>query len=117
MVAQVRYSVVRRSRGWVTLCAVYTVHVEMRSAGFLVETKNQGRRFVSGLRQNHWDSFLRFNLKTGGDGFSSLSSKPLTMISCLGLEIKQATIYRLRHKIDRRVTTRYMCRDLVTCFT
>jgi hypothetical protein len=28
----------------VTLCAVYTVHVEMRSMNFLVETQNQGRR-------------------------------------------------------------------------
>jgi hypothetical protein len=31
------------------LCAVRTVHVEMRSAVFLVEPQNQGRRFVSGL--------------------------------------------------------------------
>jgi hypothetical protein len=37
MVAQVRYSVVGRSRGRVAPCAVYTVHVETRSAGFLVE--------------------------------------------------------------------------------
>jgi hypothetical protein len=34
--AQVRYSVARRSRGWVTLCAVYTVHRETRSVCFLV---------------------------------------------------------------------------------
>jgi hypothetical protein len=33
----------------VTLCAVYTMHKETRSAGFLVEPQNQGRRFVSGL--------------------------------------------------------------------
>jgi hypothetical protein len=26
-----------------TLCAVYTVHMEMRSTGFLVEPQNQGR--------------------------------------------------------------------------
>jgi hypothetical protein len=37
MVAQVEYSVARQSRGWVTSCAVCTVHVETRSAGFLVE--------------------------------------------------------------------------------
>jgi hypothetical protein len=68
--------------------------VETRSAGFLVEPQNQGRWFVSGLaskplerfliglglktdgggllvvwHQNHWDSFLWFGLKTGGDGF------------------------------------------------
>jgi hypothetical protein len=49
MVAQVGYSVARRSRGRVTLCAVCTVHVETRSADFLVEPQNQGRWFVSGL--------------------------------------------------------------------
>jgi hypothetical protein len=37
MVAQVRYSVAGQSRGRVALCAVCTVHVEMRSAYFLVE--------------------------------------------------------------------------------
>jgi hypothetical protein len=37
MVAQVGYSVARRSRGRVTSCAVCTVHVETRSAGFLVK--------------------------------------------------------------------------------
>jgi hypothetical protein len=42
MVAQVGYSVVGRSRGRVTLCAVCTGHVETRSVGFLVEPQNQG---------------------------------------------------------------------------
>jgi hypothetical protein len=49
--------------------------------GFLVEPQNQGRWFVSGLAsrplgrfsliwpQNWWRRFLRFGLKTGGDGF------------------------------------------------
>jgi hypothetical protein len=49
MVAQVRNSMARRSRGQVALCVVCTVHVKMRSAGFLVEPQNQGLRFVSGL--------------------------------------------------------------------
>jgi hypothetical protein len=49
MVAQVGYSVVGRSRDQVMLCAVYTVHKEMRSADFLVEPQNQGQRFVSDL--------------------------------------------------------------------
>jgi hypothetical protein len=49
MAAQVGYSVVGQSGGRVTLCTVYTVHVEMRSAGFLVEPQNQGRWFVSDL--------------------------------------------------------------------
>jgi hypothetical protein len=40
MVAQVGYSVAGRSRGPATPCVVCTVHVEMRSAGFLVEPQN-----------------------------------------------------------------------------
>jgi hypothetical protein len=93
MVAQVGYSVARRSRSRVALCAICTVHVETRSAGFLVEPQNQGQRFVSGFAskplgrfvsslaskplgrflpvwaQNRWYDFLLFDLKTGGDGF------------------------------------------------
>jgi hypothetical protein len=42
MVAQVGYSVVGRLRGRVAPCAVYTVHVETRSVGFLVEPQNKG---------------------------------------------------------------------------
>jgi hypothetical protein len=38
--AQVGYSVVRGSGGRVTLGAVYIVHKEMRSTGFLVEPQN-----------------------------------------------------------------------------
>jgi hypothetical protein len=58
MVAQVGYSVAGRSRGRVTPCAVYTWHVETRSASFLVETKNQGRRVVSGLASKPLIRFL-----------------------------------------------------------
>jgi hypothetical protein len=70
MVAQVEYSVARRSRGQVTLYAICTVHEETRSASFLVEPQNQGRRFVTGLTskplgcfslvwpQNRWRRFL-----------------------------------------------------------
>jgi hypothetical protein len=70
MVAQVGYSVVRRSRGRVAPCAFYTWQVETKSAGFLVEPQNQGRQFVSGLAskplgrfspvcpQNRWRRFL-----------------------------------------------------------
>jgi hypothetical protein len=50
-------------------CAVCIVHVEMRSAGFLVEPQNQARRFVSGLTSKPLEQFLRFDLKTGGVGF------------------------------------------------
>jgi hypothetical protein len=49
MITQVEYLVAGRSRGWVVLCAVCTVHLETRSASFLIEPQNQGRRFVSGL--------------------------------------------------------------------
>jgi hypothetical protein len=44
MIAEVGYSVAGRSRGRVAPCAVCTGHVETRSAGFLVEPQNQGRR-------------------------------------------------------------------------
>jgi hypothetical protein len=46
--AHVRYSVAGRSGGQVTSCAVCTVHIETRSADFLVEPQNQGQQF-SGL--------------------------------------------------------------------
>jgi hypothetical protein len=65
MVAQVGYSMVGRSRGQVALCAVCTVHVEMRSSGCLVEPQNQYRRFV---------------LKTTRTVFSGLASKPVAII-------------------------------------
>jgi hypothetical protein len=66
MVTQVGYSVARRSECRVTLCAVYTVHVEMRSASFMVEPQNQGRRFVSDLVSKSLGRFV-----------SGLASKPL----------------------------------------
>jgi hypothetical protein len=43
MVAQVGYSVAGQSIGRVALCLVCTMHVEMRSASFLVEPQNQGQ--------------------------------------------------------------------------
>jgi hypothetical protein len=84
--------VAERSGGQVILCAVCVVHVETRSTCFLVEPQNQGQQFVSGLAsnllrqfvsgltsepdilsvvwpQNHGDSFSRFGLETGDDGF------------------------------------------------
>jgi hypothetical protein len=63
MVAKVGYSVARRLGGWVTPCAVCTVHVEKRSASFLVEPQNQDRRFVTGTV------------------FSGLTLKPVAMVS------------------------------------
>jgi hypothetical protein len=58
MVAQIGYLVAGQSRGRVVLCAVCTWHVETRSAGFLIELQNQGRRFVSGLASKPLGRFL-----------------------------------------------------------
>jgi hypothetical protein len=93
-----------RSGGRVMLCAICTVHEEMRSAGFLVWPQNQGRWFVSGLTSKplerfasgltskplgrvSWlslktkgDSFSRFGLKTGGFSFSGLALKPAATV-------------------------------------
>jgi hypothetical protein len=70
MVAHVGYSMARQLRGWVTPCAVCTLHMKTRSTGFLVEAQNQaGYGLLVVWPQNHWDSFLRFVLKIGGDGF------------------------------------------------
>jgi hypothetical protein len=75
MVAHIGYSVAERLGGRVTPCAVCTVQVETRSAGFLVEPQNQ----IDGLSvvwpQSHWDSFLRFGLKTGGGDFLGFDLK------------------------------------------
>jgi hypothetical protein len=69
MVAQVGYLMAGRSRGRVTLCAVYIMHVETRSEGFLVKPQNQGQRFVSGLASKPRGQFLiGLGLKTDGDG-------------------------------------------------
>jgi hypothetical protein len=70
MVALVGYSVAGLSGGRVTLCVVYTVHVEMRSAGFLVEPQNQGLQFVNGLPSKPLGWFV-----------SGLASKPLGWFS------------------------------------
>jgi hypothetical protein len=67
--AQVRYSVAGRSRGQVTLYAVYTVHKKMTNTGFLVQPQNQGRWFLPVWPQNRWLWFLWFDLKTTRLGF------------------------------------------------
>jgi hypothetical protein len=91
--------------------------------------------------QNHWDDFLPFGLKTGGDsfsrfglktggfGFSSLSLKTggYGLVICasksprqfFGLELKTkwAMVCRLRLKIDRRMEpARGTRQDLAACF-
>jgi hypothetical protein len=51
---QVGYSVTRRSRGQVTLCAVCSVHKKTMSADFLVEPKTK----VKGLASKPLRQFL-----------------------------------------------------------
>jgi hypothetical protein len=81
MVAQVGYSMSGRSGGQVTQCAACTVHVETRSAGFLVEPQNQGRWFVSGLTS-----------KPVPTVFFGLASKSVVMVS-LGLASKSVVSF------------------------
>jgi hypothetical protein len=142
MVAHVRYSVAGQSSGRVAPCAVYTVHVEMRSVGFLVEPQNQGRRFVSGLAskplrwfslvwpQNQCRRFLRFGLKTDGDsflvepqnegggGFPDLGLKITATVSWFGPQ-NQAGFGLLVEPQNRweDATAWDTRRDLAACFT
>jgi hypothetical protein len=81
MVTQIGYSVAGGLGGLMILCAVCTVHVEPRIAGFLVEPQNQDRRFISRLASKSLGRFVsgldlkplgRFSpvdLKIGGDSF------------------------------------------------
>jgi hypothetical protein len=66
----------------VASCAVCTVHVETRSAGFLVEPQNQDRRFVSGLTSISLGRFVSgLASKSLGRFVSGLTSKPLGRFS------------------------------------
>jgi hypothetical protein len=78
----------------VALCAVCTVHVETRSASFLVESQNQGRRFINSLTSKPRDGFSSvwaskpmamvcewFDLKTTWTVFVGLASKPVATVS------------------------------------
>jgi hypothetical protein len=82
MVAHVGYSVAGRSRGRVAPCAIYTMHVETRSTGFLVEPQNQGRRFVSGLASKSLRRFVSDLVsKPHGRFVNGLTSKSLGRFS------------------------------------
>jgi hypothetical protein len=62
----------------VTPCAVYTVYVEMRNAGFLVELPNQGQQFVSDLASKPLGRYISgLTSKPLGRFVSGLVSKPL----------------------------------------
>jgi hypothetical protein len=86
--AQVRYSVAGQSGGRVTPCAIYTVHIETRRAGFLVEPQNQC-----------WQVFC-LGLKTDSSGLVILASKSPRQFLCLGLKIKRDLVCWLYHKTD-----------------
>jgi hypothetical protein len=106
MVTQVGYSVIGRSRGRVAPCAICTMHQKTMSVSFLVEPQNQSRRFVSGLPQNHSNSFSSvwvsksmatvcewFGLKTTQTVSSGLASKPAATVFA-GLALKLvATVF------------------------
>jgi hypothetical protein len=104
MVAQVGYSLAGRSRGQVAPCAVYTWHVETRSAGFLIEPQNQGGGGFPGL-----------GLKTDSSGLVTWASKSLRRFLGLGLKTKWASVCRLRHKTDGGRSARDTRQDLVAC--
>jgi hypothetical protein len=67
--AQVGYTVAEQSRGRVTLCAVYTVHKETRSVGFLVWHQNKGQLFSPSLAS-----------KPVALGFPVWASKPIARV-------------------------------------
>jgi hypothetical protein len=64
--------------------------VETRSAGFLVEPQNQGRRFVSGLASKPATVFTSLASKPVATVSSSLTSKLVATVSP-GLASKPAT--------------------------
>jgi hypothetical protein len=96
---QVKYSVVGRSGGRVTLCAIRIIHVEeTKSAGFWFSLKTGGDGLLVVWPQNHCDSFLlwasksrsmiwRFGSQNHRDGFLVWTSK-LSERRFIGLFLK-----------------------------
>jgi hypothetical protein len=73
--------------------------------GFLVEAQNpDGGGFPS------------LALKTGSSGLVIWASKSLRRFLGLGLKIKWASVYQLRHKTDEGRSARDTRRDLAACF-
>jgi hypothetical protein len=56
------------------------------------------------LPQNHSDGFFRFGLKTGGDDFSGLASKPVATVSWFGPQNRQLRFGELCFKITAVVS-------------
>jgi hypothetical protein len=75
------------------------------AVGFLVEPQNQGG-----------GGFPDLGLKTGSSGLVIWASKSPRRFLTLGLKTKQASICRLRHKIDGERSARFTRRDLAACF-
>jgi hypothetical protein len=64
---------------------ICTMHVDTRSAGFLVEPQNQGRRFVSGLTSKPLGRFFSsLPSKLMATVFFDLASKPVARVSRFG---------------------------------
>jgi hypothetical protein len=73
---------------------------------FLIEPQNQGDGGFPGL-----------GLKTDSSGLVIWALKSLRQFLGLGLKTKQASVCRLRHKIDGGRSGRVTHRDLAACFT
>jgi hypothetical protein len=108
--------------------ALYTWRQGARVSWLSLKTKVDGLSVV--LTQNHWNGFLRFCLKTGGEGFLVepqnqggvgfpclvLKTGSYGLVICasksprrfldLELKIKQSLVCRLRHKTDEGMRRR-----------
>jgi hypothetical protein len=87
---------------------VVTVSPDLASkpvVGFLDEPQNQGGGGFPGL-----------DLKTGSFGLVIFASKSSRQFLGLGLKTKQASVYRLHHKTDRKRSVQDIGRDLAACF-
>jgi hypothetical protein len=96
---------VQTIKGRITPCAVCTMHKETRSASFLVEPPNQGRRFFD------------LGLKTGSSSLVIWASKSPLQFLGLGLKTMRASVYRLHHKTDAGMSAQDTRRDLAACFS
>jgi hypothetical protein len=72
-------------------CAVCTMHMETRSASFLVEPQNQDRLFPD------------LDLKTGSSALMIWASKSLWWFLGVDLKTKRSSVCRLHHKTDGRM--------------
>jgi hypothetical protein len=70
------------------LYLICTMHMEMKSAGFLVWPQNQGRRFISGLASKSLGRVFRFGPQNLQLRFSDLGIKITATVSWLGPQNK-----------------------------